>query len=37
MPKIDPESVPFVRRTGYPPPFDEAVAGPPAGSGMRAG
>src|SRR5688500_7314422 len=27
MPKIDVESVPFVSRTGYPPPLDQPVAG----------
>jgi uncharacterized cupin superfamily protein len=27
MPKIDPELVELTNRTGYPPPFDEAVAG----------
>ena len=27
MPKIDLAAVPFVSRTGYPPPFDQAVAG----------
>jgi uncharacterized cupin superfamily protein len=27
MPKIDLEAIPQVNRTGYPPPFDEPVAG----------
>jgi uncharacterized cupin superfamily protein len=27
MPKIDPDGIEQVNRTGYPPPFDQAVAG----------
>ena len=27
MPKVDLDAIPQVNRTGYPPPFDEAVAG----------
>ena len=27
MPKIDLNAIPQVNRTGYPPPFDEPVAG----------